>query len=373
VSALAFERLATEGEARRGRMETRRGPVDTPAFMPVGTGGSVKGLLPEEVRDLGASLVLANTYHLHLRPGEEVVRRLGGLHAFTGWEGPILTDSGGYQVFSMASLRTIDDEGVSFRSHVDGSARRLTPESSVSIQEALGSDLMMAFDECASDPRDRALVERAVERTARWAERSLAARGEKGVALLGIVQGGTFDDLRLRSLEQITSLPFDAFAIGGVSVGEGTEEIRRVVALQGPGLPADRPRYLMGVGTPDDLVECVARGVDLFDCVMPTRHARTGQLFVRGGRLNIKNARYREDPEPIDGSCSCPVCRRFSRGYLRHLFVTGEILGPRLNTIHNLYHYLDLMARMRHALEEGSFAAFLAGHRVERGAGEAVS
>lgn len=372
MSALGFELLSREGAARRGRMRTRRGTVETPAFMPVGTGGSVKGLLPEEVRGLGASIVLANTYHLHLRPGERVVRRLGGLHAFSGWEGPILTDSGGYQVFSMASLRRIDEEGVSFRSHVDGSARRLTPASSVAIQETLGSDLMMAFDDCAADPRDRALVEGAVERTARWAEASLAARREESAALLGIVQGGTFEDLRRRSLEQITSLPFDAFAIGGVSVGEGTEEIRRVVALQAPHLPAGRPRYLMGVGTPEDLVESVAQGVDLFDCVMPTRHARTGQLFVRGGRLNIKNARFREDAGPIDESCACPVCARFSRGYLRHLFLTGEILGPRLNTIHNLYHYLELMARMRTAIEEGRFAGLLAAQRAAHAEGEAV-
>jgi queuine tRNA-ribosyltransferase len=354
-------------------MRTRRGEVETPAFMPVGTGGSVKGLLPEEVRGLGASIVLANTYHLHLRPGEEVVRRLGGLHAFTGWEGPILTDSGGYQVFSMASLRSIDEEGVSFRSHVDGSPRRLTPASSVAIQEALGSDLMMAFDDCAADPRDRALVEGAVERTARWAEASLEARRDGGAALLGIVQGGTFEDLRARSLEQITALPFDAFAIGGVSVGEGTEEIRRVVTLQAPLLPAERPRYLMGVGTPEDLVESVARGVDLFDCVMPTRHARTGQLFVQGGRLNIKNARFREDPGPIEEGCGCPVCARFSRGYLRHLFLSGEILGPRLNTIHNLFHYLDLMAGMRRALEEGRFAVFREERRARSARGEVVS
>jgi queuine tRNA-ribosyltransferase len=318
------------------------------------------------VRDLGAEIVLANTYHLHLRPGEEVVRKLGGLHRFTGWEGPILTDSGGYQVFSMESIRSIDDEGVTFRSHLDGTTRRLTPESSIGIQEALGADLMMAFDECATSPDDRGETERAVERTARWAEGSFAARTDDTAALLGIVQGGLHEDLRRRSAEQITGLPFDGFAIGGVSVGEGTAAIRRVVAMTAPQLPLERPRYLMGVGTPDDLVESVAAGVDLFDCVMPTRHGRTGQLFVAGGRLNIKNACFRDDPEPVDSGCGCPVCARFSRGYLRHLFQAGEILGPRLNTIHNLFHYLDLMARMRQALEQERFAGFLDEHRAAR-------
>jgi queuine tRNA-ribosyltransferase len=341
--------------------------------MPVGTAGSIKGLLPEEVRALGAELILANTYHLHLRPGEEVVRRLGGLHRFMGWEGPILTDSGGYQVFSMASIRSIDGDGVSFRSHLDGSTRRLTPAYAVEIQESLGSDLMMALDDCATHPRDRTLVEEAVDRTARWAERCLAARRDETAALLGIVQGGAFEDLRARSRKQITALPFDGFAIGGVSVGEGTADIRRVVASVTPELPVDRPRYLMGVGTPEDLIESVAAGVDLFDCVIPTRHARTGQLFTRGGRLNIKNARHRDDPAPLDSSCGCPVCGRFSRAYLRHLFTAGEILGPRLNAIHNLYHYLDLMARARRALEDGRFEAFVSEERAARSAdGEAA-
>jgi queuine tRNA-ribosyltransferase len=374
ATPLDFTLLADDPSgARRGKLRTRRGTVETPAFLPVGTAGSVKGLLPEEVRDLGAEMILANTYHLSLRPGEEVVRQLGGLHRFTGWDGPILTDSGGYQVFSMEAIREIDEDGVTFRSHLDGATRRLSPASSIRIQEVLGSDVMMAFDDCATDPRDRELVARAVDRTARWAEASLRARRDPTAALFGIVQGGTFAALRTRSLSQIISLPFDGYAVGGVSVGETTDEIRQTVSSTVPRLPRNRPRYLMGVGLPDDLVESVASGVDLFDCVVPTRHARNGQLFTRAGRINIRNTRHRDDPGPVDDQCRCPVCRRFSRGYLRHLFMAREILGPRLNTMHNLFHYLELMVRMRTALERGRFRSFLDGYRSSRQEAEEVT
>ncbi|RMF75826.1 MAG: tRNA guanosine(34) transglycosylase Tgt [Acidobacteria bacterium] len=358
MPALEFEVTARDGEARCGRLVTRRGVVRTPAFMPVGTAGTVKGLLPDEVRALGAEIVLANTYHLHVRPGEETVRRLGGLHAFCGWDGPILTDSGGYQVFSLAELRTLDDEGVTFRDHVDGTERRLTPARSIAIQQTLGADIMMALDDCTGRPDDRAEAERAMRRTLAWLEPNLAARSDPDAALFGIVQGGIFDDLREESLARTTALPFDGFALGGVAVGESREEIRRVVARFGPRLPAARPRYLMGIGLPEDLVEAVAAGFDMFDCVIPTRHGRNAQLFTRTGRINIRNAAYRDQREPIDPDCACPVCRKFSRGFLRHLYVAGEMLGPRLGTVHNLWFYLDLMRAMREAIAAGRFEAF---------------
>ncbi len=367
TAAASIEITTGDGHARAGRLRTRRGVVATPALMPVGTAGTVKGLHPDEVRDLGAEIVLANTYHLHVRPGERVVRALGGLHAFSGWEGLILTDSGGYQVFSLADLRSLDDEGVTFRDHVDGSPRRLTPAVSIGIQQTLGADIMMALDDCTGRPDDRAEAERAMRRTLAWLEPNLEARTDPEAALFGIVQGGVFDDLREESLERTAALPFDGIALGGVSVGESRDEIRRVIARFGPRLPADRPRYLMGIGLPEDLLDAVAAGFDMFDCVVPTRHGRNAQLFTRDGRINIRNARHREDRGPIDADCACPVCRRFSRGFLRHLYVSGEMLGPRLGTVHNLWFYLQLMRDIRQAISERRFDAFRAGFLARRG------
>ncbi|RMG45102.1 MAG: tRNA guanosine(34) transglycosylase Tgt [Acidobacteria bacterium] len=367
---MRFTVLAEDGTARCGEIETRRGVVPTPAFMPVGTRGAVNGLLPDEVRTLGASIILANTYHLHVRPGEERIRRLGGLHAFCGWDGPILTDSGGYQVFSLAGLRSIDDDGVVFNDDVEGTRRRLTPESAIRIQEALGSDLMMPLDDCTGAPADRGEARRAMERTLRWLPRAVAARSDRTAALFGIVQGGVFEDLRRESLERTVAHDLDGYAVGGVSVGERREEARAVVALTGPLLPRDRPRYLMGIGRPEDLVEAVAHGFDLFDCVLPTRHGRTAQLFTSRGTLNMRNARHSDDPRPVDEECACPVCRRFSRAYLRHLYTTGNMLGPRAGTIHNLHFYLDLMRRMREAIASGTFDAFRRAFHARLAAGE---
>jgi len=357
-AALRFTVTARDGEARAGILVTRRGEVRTPAFMPVGTAGSVKGLMPGEVRELGAEIVLANTYHLHVRPGEELVRRLGGLHRCSGWDGPILTDSGGYQVFSLARRRSIDDDGVTFLDHVEGRPRRLDPETSIRIQEALGADVMMPLDDCTGAPTDRDEAARAMRRTLAWLPRNVAARTDPTAALFGIVQGGIFDDLRQESLEATVEHGLDGTALGGVAVGEGREEVYRVVATFGPRLPADRPRYLMGIGRPEDLLHAIASGFDLFDCVLPTRHGRTAQLFTSRGVLNMRNARFREDPRPPDPDCSCPVCRTFSRAWLRHLYVSGEMLGPRAGTIHNLWYYLDLLRRARAAIGEGRYAAF---------------
>ncbi|OLD62981.1 MAG: tRNA guanosine(34) transglycosylase Tgt [Acidobacteria bacterium 13_1_40CM_2_68_5] len=350
--------------ARRGRITTPHGTIETPAFMPVGTAGTVKGMTPEDLESLGFEIVLGNTYHLALRPGEEVVRRLGGLHRFMGWERAILTDSGGFQVLSLADLRTITDEGVSFRSHLDGSLLSMTPERSMQIQTSLGSDIVMAFDDCPALPSPRPRILEAVRRTSLWARRSREALLGPGQALFGIVQGGDDPALREQSAEEITALGFDGYAIGGVSVGESADLSRAVVALTAPRLPPDRPRYLMGMGTPADLVEMVALGCDLFDCVLPTRNARNGTLFTSTGRLSIKRSEFAADPRPVDGECSCPVCRRFSRAYLRHLYVAGEILSMRLNTLHNLHQYADLMRRARAAIEAGRYAEFLSERRA---------
>ena len=350
--------------ARRGRITTPHGTIETPAFMPVGTAGTVKGMTPEDLESLGFEIVLGNTYHLALRPGEEVVRRLGGLHRFMGWERAILTDSGGFQVLSLADLRTITDEGVSFRSHLDGSLLSMTPERSMQIQTSLGSDIVMAFDDCPALPSPRPRILEAVRRTSLWARRSREALLGPGQALFGIVQGGDDPALREQSAEEITALGFDGYAIGGVSVGESADLSRAVVALTAPRLPPARPRYLMGMGTPADLVEMVALGCDLFDCVLPTRNARNGTLFTSTGRLSIKRSEFAADPRPVDGECSCPVCRRFSRAYLRRLYVAGEILSMRLNTLHNLHQYADLMRRARAAIEAGRYAEFLSERRA---------
>ncbi len=362
MSAVRFELLATCAGARRGELVTRHGVIQTPVFMPVGTRAAVKGLDPRDLRDLGAGIILANAYHLMLRPGSELVAELGGLRRFMGWDGAVLTDSGGFQVFSLAGLRRVTDDGVSFRSHLDGSLFELSPERLVRVQEDLGPTVAMVLDECPPARAERARVEAAVERTTRWAERCLEARVRDDIAWFGITQGALFDDLRLAHIERLRDLPFDGFAIGGVSVGESTGEIARVVSLAGPALPADKPRYLMGVGTPADLVRGVAAGVDMYDCVMPTRNARNGQLFTSNGKIAIKNAAHRAADEPIDPECDCYLCAHFSRAYLRHLFVANEVGYHRLATLHNLAFYLRLMRRMRAEIEAGTFdpAALLA-------------
>jgi len=350
-------------------MVTRRGVVETPVFMPVGTQGTVKGILPESLLELGAEIILGNTYHLFLRPGHELVNRLGGLHKFMNWNGPILTDSGGFQVFSLGDLCSISEEGVTFQSHLDGSRHFLSPEISVAVQRALGADIVMAFDECIPHPSARDYVAASTARSTRWAERCKQAHlTDQGAALFGIVQGGMELDLRTRSAEELLEIGFDGYAIGGLSVGEETGLMYRVMEHTLPLLPVDRPRYVMGVGTPENLVEAVARGVDMFDCVMPTRNARNGLLFTGFGKISIKQAQYREDPAPIDPACSCYVCRNYSRAYLRHLYQSNEILASVLNTHHNLHYYLSLMSGIRRALDEGTFGEYRSEFYRQRGA-----
>ena len=351
-----FEILRREGRARRGRLTTTHGVIETPAFMPVGTLGSVKGVGPLALADLGASIMLANLYHLAVRPGIETIVELGGLHAFTGWRGPLITDSGGFQVMSLAPLRRIDDEGVSFRNHVDGGLRRFTPEAVVELQADLGVDLAMVLDECPPYPAPRSDVEAATARTARWAERSLLARRGGETALFGIVQGGVHRELREAAAAEIGGLGFDGHAIGGVSVGEPEAERRAVVEWTAPSLPEEKPRYLMGVGTLADLLHGVEQGIDLFDCVLPSRNARHGLLFTLNGPLRIKNAVFRNDPRPVDEGCGCPACRSVSRAFLHHLVRSGELTGAVLSTLHNVRVYLDFMARLRQALEVGELA-----------------
>ena len=354
---LDFKILKRDGKARRGELGTGRGTIRTPAFMPVGTQGSVKSVTPEEVRSCGADIVLANTYHLYLRPGHDLIRDLGGLHRFMHWERPILTDSGGFQAFSMTGLSRVDDDGVRFRSHVDGSAHILTPEKSMEIQSALGSDIAMVLDECPELPAEYARVQRAVDRTTAWARRCREAYDGPG-APFAIVQGGPWEDLREKSVRDLVDLDFPGYAIGGVSVGEPAEAIARVAGLTAAMLPPHKPRYLMGVGRPEDLILGVEAGVDLFDCVMPTRNARNGTLFTSLGKINIKRSEFRDDPQPLDPECRCETCRNYSRAYLRHLLLSGEMLAARLNTIHNLAYYLGLMDGMRKAIENGDFAGF---------------
>jgi queuine tRNA-ribosyltransferase len=357
---LAFDVLKTDvqGAARRGVLRTAHGAVETPAFMPVGSVGAVKGIEPDDLQALGFSLILNNAYHLYLRPGHQVVASLGGLHAFTGWPGAILTDSGGFQVFSLAKLRTVTDDGVTFQSHLDGSSHHITPERAIEIQEALGADIIMAFDECVALPASRERVAQAMRRTSQWARRCLAARRRTDQALFGIVQGGREPELRVQAAREIVAMGFDGYAVGGLSVGEEKPVMHAMLDVVRSELPADRPRYLMGVGMPEDLVEGVARGVDLFDCVVPTRHGRTGWLFTSAGRVVIKQARYARDERPLDPACACPVCARFSRAYLHHLFMAKEMLGVRLNTLHNLSYFAALMRRIRQAIETGTFGVF---------------
>lgn len=351
----------TLSSARCGLLNLPHGTVETPAFMPVGTQGTVKAVTPRDVVDTGATMILANTYHLALRPGEDIVRDAGGLHRFMGWSGPILTDSGGFQVFSLSSLSKVTADGVSFRSHIDGDLIHLTPERSIEVQNALGADVIMAFDECAPHTAGREAVKDSVERTARWAERSLAAHGRDDQALFGIVQGGLHDDLRRLSASQITGLDFPGYAIGGVSVGETPEEMRQVVATVTPVLPSDRPRYLMGVGRPSDIVDMVGAGVDLFDCVLPTRHARNASLFTREGVLPMRNQAYARDFVPVEADCGCYTCRNFTRAYLRHLYTRDEMLAGMLGTLHNLTFFQRLLGALRRAIRQGRFREFREG------------
>ncbi len=358
---------ARDGHARVGRFRTPHGDIPTPAFAPVGTQATVKTMTPHELKDLGTHIILSNTYHLYLRPGADLIAELGGLHTFMAWDGPILTDSGGFQVFSLAHMRRVDEEGVTFRSHIDGSLHRFTPEVVIHTQELLGSDIIMPLDICPT-PDNRAEVEEAVRRTNRWAVRAKAAHTRRDQALFGIVQGGIFPDLRQAAAQFLVDLDFPGYAIGGLSVGETKEEMYATLDETVPALPEDRPRYLMGVGTPEDILEAVERGVDLFDCVLPTRVARNGGLLTHEGRLNIRNARFARDPNPIEPGCTCYTCRHFSRAYIRHLFKAGEILGLRLATIHNLHFMLRLMEQVRQAIREGRYrefkAAFLSRYRI---------
>ena len=349
--------------ARTGVLSTPHGDINTPAFMPVGTQATVKTLSPDELHEIGAECILSNSYHLYLRPGSELIARLGGLHRFMGWDRAILTDSGGFQVFSLAHLRKIDEEGVRFRSHIDGSEHFFSPESVMKIEEDLGADIIMAFDECAPYPCDRDYAAQAMDRTHRWAERCLTAHRREDQALFGIVQGSVFPELRSRSAEFLATLGFPGYGIGGLSVGEPKELMYSVLADTTRILPVDKPRYLMGVGSPEDLFECVARGVDMFDCVLPTRIARNGALFTEKGRLNIRNARYADDALPVEEGCDCYTCTHFSRAYLRHLIKCDEILGLRLTTIHNLRFLLRLAQRIQDAIRSGSFPALLEGFR----------
>ena len=358
---IGFEVLARDGAARRGRLTTAHGEIDTPVFMPVGTAGTVKAMTPEGVAATGARIVLGNTYHLMLRPGAERISALGGLHPFMNWPHAILTDSGGFQVMSLAARRTIAETGVTFRSHLDGSLHELTPERSVAIQHFLGADITMVLDECTPFPASREAVESSMELTLRWAERSHRAFvGRPGHGVFGIVQGGVHPDLRQRSAAGLIEIGFDGYAVGGLAIGEGQETTFAVLDATVPALPEDRPRYLMGVGKPADLVGAVLRGIDMFDCVLPTRSGRTAQAFTRGGVVNMRNARHADDPAPLDPQCSCPACSGYSRAYLHHLSRAGEILGSMLLTAHNLQYYGDLMAAMREAIESGSLAAFAA-------------
>jgi queuine tRNA-ribosyltransferase len=364
VTTFDFSLQARDGRGRAGIFNTPHGPLSTPVFAPVGTQATVKALTPEQLESLGARLILANTYHLYLRPGDQLIARMGGLHDFMRWDGPILTDSGGYQVFSLADRRSVDADGVTFRSHLDGAEHRLTPEKTIAIQENLGADIIMTLDVCPA-PDDRPAVELATERTHAWAERCLAAHTRDDQALFGIVQGGVFDDLRRQSAAFISDLGFAGIGIGGLSVGESKAETLAALELLDEILPDDRPRYLMGVGSPDDLVEGVMRGVDMFDCVLPTRMARNHSALTRTGRLNMRRADYAEDSRPIDPDCECYTCRNFSRSYLRHLSVAGEMLAATLLSIHNLFSLISLMGDLRQAILDSRLEAFAQAFRHE--------
>lgn len=380
--SFSFELIKTDtsasaggGGVRRGRIHTANGTVETPAFMPVGTKGTVKAMTPEELEGMGVEMVLANTYHLFLRPGHELIEGLGGLHKFMNWKGPILTDSGGFQVFSLASLRKITEDGVTFRSHLDGAECFLSPEKAVEVQRSLGADIIMALDECPPHPSDKEYARGSMELTLRWAKRCRATEVGPEQALFGIVQGGMYGDLRTESAERTIAVTgndgagFEGFAIGGLSVGEEKDLMYEMTAVSAKALPDDKPRYLMGVGTPEDIITAVGVGVDIFDCVLPTRMARNGTLFTSGGKLVIKNSRYERDPLPVDEDCGCYTCSNYSRAYLRHLFLSGEILASRLNTTHNLYYYMELMQKVRSAIEKGAFKGFVEQFNAARAQG----
>ncbi len=366
-----FELLTRDGAARRGRLTLAHGTLDTPAFMPVGTYGTVKAMAPNEIHEIGAQIVLGNTFHLWLRPGTEIIAAHGGLHRFMGWDGPILTDSGGFQVFSLGALRKITEEGVKFASPINGDRLFLTPEESMRIQHVLNSDIAMIFDECTPYPAEHQQAETSMRLSLRWAQRSRDEHRRLGNqnALFGIVQGGMYEDLRDISLAGLNELDFDGYAIGGLSVGEPKEEMARILAHTAPRLPEHKPRYLMGVGTPEDLVFSVGQGIDMFDCVMPTRNARNGWLFTRHGDVKIKNAQYKSDLNPLDETCTCYTCRHFTRAYLHHLHRTGEILGARLNTLHNLFYYQTLMRELRKSIETGTHTDYVSRFRRERAGG----
>ena len=355
---MQFELDNIDHAARRGRLIFNRGTVETPAFMPVGTYGTVKAMTPEELQDIGAQIILGNTFHLMLRPGTDIIQQHGDLHDFMHWQGPILTDSGGFQVFSLAEMRKITEQGVTFNSPVDGAPVELTPEISMQVQRALGSDIVMIFDECTPYPATEREAKASMELSLRWAERSKVAHGDNPSALFGIVQGGMYDELRRKSIHRLADIGFNGYAIGGLSVGEPAAERNHILDVTLPEMPADKPRYLMGVGKPEDIVEAVRRGVDMFDCVIPTRNARTGFLYTHHGIIKIRNSRYATDTRPIDEHCECYTCRNYSRAYLRHLDKCHEILGSRLNTIHNLYYFQDLMRKIRHSIEENRFTEF---------------
>lgn len=363
----SLQKQAASCAARLGQLQTPHGNVATPLFAPVGTQATVKTLTPKDLQELGTGLILSNTYHLYLRPGAELIERLGGLHRFMGWDGPILTDSGGYQVFSLAHMRKVDEDGVTFRSHINGSLHRFTPESVIATEEMIGADIIMVLDECP-DPLDRLYNEQALCRTHAWAVRCKAAHRRKDQALFGIVQGGVFPDLRRESARFLSELDFPGYAVGGLAVGETKAQMAATLDITCPLLPSDKPRYLMGVGAPEDILESVARGIDMFDCVLPTRLARNGALLTRQGRLNIRNAEHNESPAPIETDCTCYACQHFSRAYLRHLFKAGEVLGLRLATLHNLHFMLRLMEQIRSAIATDTFDdfkdRFLAGYRI---------
>jgi len=363
---MQFEQLGRDGDARRGCLQFPRGTVETPAFMPVGTYGTVKGMLPRDIRAIGAEIILGNTFHLWLRPGTEIIEQHGDLHDFMAWDGPILTDSGGFQVFSLGDMRKVSEEGVRFQSPVDGARVFLDPETSMAIQRSLGADIVMIFDECTPYPATEREARESMELSLRWAARSKAAHGDSVAALFGIVQGGMYAALRADSLAGLVDIGFDGYAIGGLSVGEPKNEMMAVLDDLQPLLPRDKPRYLMGVGTPADLLEGVRRGIDMFDCVMPTRNARNGNLFTSRGVLKLRNARHKRSTLPLDEACGCYTCRNFSRAYLHHLDKCNEILGSQLNTIHNLYHYQQHMAGIRSAIEAGNLEAFAADYYAEQ-------
>ncbi len=356
-SSLKYELTASDGNARAGIIQLKGRKIKTPVFMPVGTNATVKALTVDELKSIGYQLILGNTYHLHLRPGDEIVRRLGGLHKFMNWNRCLLTDSGGFQVFSLAKLNKITDEGAYFQSHIDGARMMLTPESSIAIQENLGSDIMMVLDECLEIPAPKDKVAKSIELTYKWARRSFNARRNQN-ALFGIVQGAQYEDLRKESAQMIAGIDFDGYAIGGLSVGESKEVMYNVVSLVSPDLPAEKPRYLMGVGDPIDLLCCIEQGIDMFDCVMPTRNARNGSLFTFNGKISIKQQKYTEDPNPLDSSCECEVCRNYSRAYLRHLFKANEILASRLNSYHNLWFFKRLTEKIRESIIKGEFKKY---------------